>query len=106
MAINPKDKTRAAEELQLEANNGASEERMIEILSSIIARTVEEWKNPGWFTEWASTTSKKEAEKFLQSTLDNLIELELFEFCKDVELMKGQLEMFHSMKNKSKKNVN
>jgi hypothetical protein len=98
MALNPKDENVPVEELQMEANNGATEERIIEILSQIIVRTIKEWQDPGWFTEWVSTTSKKEAEKFLQNTLDNLIDLELFEYCKDVELMKGQLAVFYSMK--------
>ena len=53
------------------------------ILSQIIIRTVNEWKNPGWFTQWVSSTGKKEAEEFLQNTLDDLIELELFEFSKE-----------------------
>jgi hypothetical protein len=105
MALNPKDVNITTEELQAEANNGASEERIVEILSSILVRTIEEWKNPGWFTEWASTTNKKSAEKFLQHTLDTLVELELFEYCNEVELMKGKLAIFHSMKNKNK-NVN
>ena len=101
MPLNPKDENIATEDLQNEANDeNVSQERIVEILSQIIVRTVKEWKNPGWFTKWVSTTNKKEAEDFLQNTLDNLIELELFEFCKDVELMKGQLELFYSMKNR------
>jgi len=101
MALNPKDENVSTEELQREANDrNISEERIIEILSQIIIRTVKEWKNPGWFTEWVSNTSKKDAEKFLQKTLDTLIDLELFEYCKDVELMKGQLELFNSIKNR------
>ena len=102
MALNPQDENRTVEELQIEANDGASDERVIEILSQIIVRTIKEWQNPGWFTEWASTTRKKEAEEFLQQTLDSLIELELFEYCNDVELMKGQLALFHSMKKMAK----
>lgn len=103
MALNPNDENVPVEELQHEANSGATEERVIEILSQIIVRTIKEWKNPGWFTHWVSTTSKKEAEGFLKNTLDNLIELELFEYCKDVELMKGQLEIFHSMKKENER---
>lgn len=98
MSLNPADQNKTTEELTLEANRGVSEERVKEILSELVVRTVREWKNPGWFTEWASTHSKKEAESFLQNTLDDLIELELFEYCNDVELMKGQLTIFHQMK--------
>jgi uncharacterized membrane-anchored protein YjiN (DUF445 family) len=101
MALNPQDENISTEELQQEANNGASDERIAEILSQLVVRTIKEWQNPGWFTEWVSTTSKKEAEKFLQDTLDTLLELELFEFCKDVELLKGQVEIFHSMNKKN-----
>lgn len=101
MGLNPNDNNKTTDELTMEANQGASEERVIEILSQLTVRTVQEWKNPSWFTEWVSTTPKKEAEKFFQKTLDTLIDLELFEYCKDVELMKGQLELFHSMKNRS-----
>ena len=101
MALNPQDDNKTVEELQIEANDGASEERVVEILSQIVVRTVKEWQDPGWFTEWASTTKKQEAEEFLQQTLDTLIELDLFEYCKDVELMKGQLALFHSMKKRA-----
>lgn len=101
MALNPADEQKTVDELQLEANReGTSDERIAEILSRLVVNTVKEWKNPGWFTEWVSTTSKKEAKEFLQNTLDTLIELELFEYCNDVEVMKGQLELFHSMKRK------
>ena len=98
MGLNPKDKDISTEELQLQAAHCDSEERIIEILSEIIVRTISAWKEPGWFTHWASTTPKREAEEFLQHTINQLLELELFEYCKDVELMKGQLELFHSMK--------
>ncbi len=103
MSLNPKDENKTTEQLTIEANNGASEDRIKEILSQLLVRTVKEWNNPGWFTEWVSTTNKKEAEEFLQKTLDNLLELELFEYCKDVELLKGKLEIYHSLK---RKNVN
>ncbi len=105
MALNPKDDNRTFEELQMEANEGTSEERLTEILSQLVVRTIKEWQNPGWFTEWASTTKKKEAESFLKDTLETLVDLELFEYCKEVELVKGQLAIFHSMKQKNN-NVN
>jgi hypothetical protein len=97
MPLNPEDQNKTSKELTLEANRGASEERVKEILSELVVRTVREWKNPEWFIEWVTTHDKKYSEKFLQNTLDNLIELELFEYCNDVELLKGQLQVFHSM---------
>lgn len=98
MAQNPKDAGVETEVLQLEASNGATEERMKEILSEIVVRTIRQWQKPDWFTHWVSTTDKDEAEAFLNKTLDTLLDLELFEFCNHVELLKDQLEIFHSMK--------
>ncbi len=103
MALNPKDKEKSTDSLTLEANNGATEDRIKEILSELVVRTVREWENPGWFTEWASTTSKKDAEDFLQNTLNDLIELELYEYCDKVENLKGLLEIYHSNYKKNNK---
>ena len=87
--------------MQCEINNGATKERLIEILSQIIVRTIKDFKTPGCFEKWiASIVNKEEAEEFLQMMLDDLIELELFEYCKDVDLMKGQLELFYSMQSR------
>lgn len=97
MALNPADENKTTEELTLEANKGVSEERVKEILSQLLVRTIKEWENPGWFTEWVNTTNKKKAEKFLQDTMNNLLELELYEYCNNVELLKGKLELFHSV---------
>lgn len=98
MAQNPKDTGVETEVLHLEASNGATEERMKEILSELVIRTIKQWQKPDWFTHWASTTEKDEAEAFLTETLDTLLDLELFDFCNQVELLKGQLEIYHSMK--------
>lgn len=98
MKVNPIDLNKTTEELQIEASvTGTSEERIKEILASLLTRTVEHWKNPGWFTEWVSTNSHKETKQFLEDTLESLKSLEMYELCKDVELMQGQVELFHSI---------
>jgi hypothetical protein len=95
--LNPKDKGVSVDELQRQAAS-ASEERQMEILSELIVRTIKEYKDPGYFTHWVSSTSKKDALKWADELLSTLNELELYEYCNEAVLFKGKIEIFHSMK--------
>jgi len=99
MEINQNDINRTNDELQEEANNpNTTEKRVKEILAILLTRTIEEWKKPEWFIEWARTTPKEEAIEFLESTKNNLITLEMYELVNPVDQFIGQLNIFNALR--------
>lgn len=98
MPYNENDTNKSIDELQAEANMpGVSENRVKEIIAALLVKTVQEWKNAGWFTEWARITPEGEAMQFLRDTHTILLTLEMYEYCEDVDRLIAQLQLFHSL---------